>query len=164
MADGDRTNRSPRARRKQWKPAFLAELRRGATVSEACQASGIGRTTAYEARGRDPEFAARWDEAEEDAVDRVEAILLDRIVHGTEREVFYQGKQCGVIHEFSDGLLLAFLRARRPERWHLALIDEEKLVELARRVREDRGRAPGNTEDSGPATGSTAGPPRDHSA
>jgi hypothetical protein len=113
MADGDRTNRTARARRKRWKPAFLAALRRGATIFEACQAAGIGRTACYEVRGRDPEFRARGDEAEEDAVDRVEAILLDRILHGTEREVFYQDKQCGVIHEYSDELLLAFLRARR---------------------------------------------------
>jgi hypothetical protein len=153
-----------RARRKQWKPAFLAALHQGATVCEACQAAGISRAACYEARGRDPEFGAAWNEAEEDAVDRVEAILLNRILHGTEREVFYQGKQCGVIHEFNDSLLLAYLRAHRPERWHLAIIDEEKLAELARRVREDPGHAPGNTEDSGPAPGNTAGPSRSHPA
>jgi hypothetical protein len=167
MSADDPTNPTPRPGRKPrrpWKPAFVAAIRRGASVCEACQAANVNRPYVYEARARDPAFRAAWAAAEEDAVDEVESLLLDRIRHGTPREVFYRGEQCGVIHEYSDALLLAFLRARRPERWHLGIIDEEKLVELARRVREDRGRAPGNTEDSGPTPGSTAGPPVSHPA
>jgi hypothetical protein len=165
MSDSDPTNPTPpRARRKQWKPAFVAAIRKGATVGAAARAAGIDRTTAYAARTADPAFRAAWDEGEQDAIDTVEALLVDRIVNGVERPVFYQGKQCGVIREYSDHLMFAFLRAHRPERWALTAFDETKLIELARRVREDQGRAPGSTEDPGSAPGNTAGPPGSHPA
>ena len=51
---------------------FLEAFVGAGTVSEAAQAAGIGRRTAYDGRAADPVFAARWDEIDEAAIDRVE--------------------------------------------------------------------------------------------
>lgn len=43
-----------------WRAPFLAALARGGSVKGAARAAGVDKTTAYQARGRDAEFAARW--------------------------------------------------------------------------------------------------------
>jgi hypothetical protein len=47
----------------QWVPAFIDNLRVLGNVSMACDVAGAGRSTVYERRGTDPEFAKRWDDA-----------------------------------------------------------------------------------------------------
>lgn len=54
-------------------PAFLEAFRNTCNVRAACQVAGIGRHTAYDAKNAHPEFAALWDEAEQEAVDVLEA-------------------------------------------------------------------------------------------
>jgi len=43
-----------------WRAGFLAALARGGSVVGAARAVGVDKTTAYQARGRDAGFAARW--------------------------------------------------------------------------------------------------------
>lgn len=62
----------------------------------ACQAAGIGRKTAYEARENDEDFAIAWDQALEDGVDVLERAALERATRS------------------SDQLLVHLLKARRP--------------------------------------------------
>ena len=40
---------------------------------------------------------------------------MRRASEGTLKPVFYQGKMCGEIREYSDTLLIFLLKARRPE-------------------------------------------------
>lgn len=50
------------AKRKKpgWRADFLTALGQWGSVKHAAAAVGVDRTTAYEARKRDPDFAARW--------------------------------------------------------------------------------------------------------
>ena len=63
-----RTVRTPERARE----VFLDALVTGASITAACRAAGIGRTTAYDMRGADEVFARAWDEAIESGTDRLE--------------------------------------------------------------------------------------------
>lgn len=80
---------------------FIEAIRIGSTLKEACAAASIGRTTAYDYRRRDPEFAARWDDANAEGLDTLEGELYARAM---DRE-----------DPGSGPLLLFLLARRRPE-------------------------------------------------
>lgn len=80
-----------------WRPAFLAALANSANVRAACQAAGIGRTTAYEAREHAPQFKKAWDDAIDEACDLLEATAFRRAMGGE-----------------SDTLLIFLLKSHRP--------------------------------------------------
>jgi hypothetical protein len=46
-----------------WKPQFLAALAETGIVRHAARVAGIGESTPYSARPRDPDFAGAWDAA-----------------------------------------------------------------------------------------------------
>ena len=81
------------------KEHLLQGLRAGLSVGGAAAAAGIARSTAYAWRDADEDFAAAWADAIEDGTDRLEDVAMQRAT------------------EKSDRLILAILRARRPERW-----------------------------------------------
>lgn len=93
-----RTRKPPK--RVDWRPAFITALGRAGIVLAAAQAAGVDRTTAYRERERNPEFAAQWDEAIDESADRLEA------------EARRRATTVG-----SDRLLMAMLKAYRPERY-----------------------------------------------
>lgn len=71
-----------------WRAGFLAALARGASVKGAAAAAGVDRTTAYEARKRDPDFAAQWAAALAEGRGRLErgetpALARDEIVRSS---------------------------------------------------------------------------------
>lgn len=122
-----------------WQDAFLSALRETGVVRAACESSGVGRQTVYDLRNRDPEFAARWEEAMEDAADLLEQEAIRRARVGTREPVIYQGKPCGVwvndanevvpegtpgsrliplaVTKYSDTLLIFLLKGIRPEKY-----------------------------------------------
>src|SRR5690606_33144017 len=55
------TRRTDRTARK--KAAFLAALAEGYSVTGACKKARVGRSTVYEWRDADPEFARAWEDA-----------------------------------------------------------------------------------------------------
>src|SRR4030095_15942279 len=60
------------------------------TVSHAAEAAGVSRNTTYRWRHDDHEFASLWDEAHENAVDRVESVLYQKALSGdTIALIFY---------------------------------------------------------------------------
>lgn len=61
-----------------WKDDLVAALAKFPVVGRACRFAGISRSQAYACRGRDPEFAARWDDALEDGIDNLEFSLHQR--------------------------------------------------------------------------------------
>jgi hypothetical protein len=96
-----------------WKPLFLAALAKAPNVSAAARTAKIDRTTAYSARAHNPDFAAKWDEALEEAIDDLVGECYRRARRGTKRPVFYEGQPCGFVREYSDTLAIFLLKAHR---------------------------------------------------
>jgi hypothetical protein len=116
-------NRTPRTSRKrrnsrrtpEAEEQFLAALRAGKSIAGAAGAAGLGRRTVYDWRERDPAFLERWDEAWDEGTDRLEDLALRGAEEGSER------------------LLLALLRARRPERYARTVVEHDGSLEVALR-------------------------------
>ena len=78
---------------------FCAILTDGSSVTAAARAIDVSRTSLYELRERDPEFAAMWDEAVEQGSDTLEDEAVKRA------------------KDHSDVLLIFLLKGRRPEKF-----------------------------------------------
>lgn len=90
-----RTIRTNRARKR-----FLQRLSETCNVSEAARCARISRRAAYDWRNDDPEFAAAWKDAEEEAADTLEMEAWTRAT--TDK---------------SDRMLEILLKAHRPEKF-----------------------------------------------
>jgi hypothetical protein len=55
-----------------------------------------------------------WDDAIAEYVEKMESEADRRAIEGTNKPVFYQGEQCGVIREYSDSLLMFRLKRLDP--------------------------------------------------
>lgn len=75
-----------------WQDAFLEALRHLPIIRHACEAVGIQRVTAWRAYKSDKDFAARWDDAMADGVDRAEQEAFRRGVTGWSEPVYHQGR------------------------------------------------------------------------
>lgn len=121
---------------------FLRAYASCGTITHAAEAAGVHRATHYEWLD-DPGYAVAFDQANAEAVERLEAEARRRAVDGCRRYKFHQGlpvlihcdksdpeafkvtndagKDAWVKHyyelEYSDSLLLALLKARDPERF-----------------------------------------------
>jgi hypothetical protein len=89
-----------RDKRDTRKKRFLAALAVQGTVCHAASAAGVSRNTAYRWRQDDSEFALRWDEAHENAVDAVESVLYQKAVSGdTIAMIFYLKAHCPIYRD-----------------------------------------------------------------
>lgn len=95
----------------------LGALAEGLTNKEAADAAGITTAELRAYRARDEVFNKMCADAFEDGTDVLEAESFRRAVRGVERTKFWQGVPIGVEQEYSDTLLLAMLKGRRPERY-----------------------------------------------
>ncbi len=84
-------------------------------LSRAAREANIGVSTVYRYAKYDPEFRTRFHEADEIAGFALRDEVLRRTMDGVTKPVFYKGKQCGEIREYSNKLLLTLLAARYPE-------------------------------------------------
>jgi hypothetical protein len=96
---------------------FLAELALDGNVTRAANAVGVDRSNAYQRRLRNPTFAQHWDDAIESFADAVEAEAYRRAVTGTTKGIWWQGARVGEEQQWSDSLLLALLKAKRPAQY-----------------------------------------------
>jgi hypothetical protein len=125
--------------RRQWKAKFLQQLAECGNVRLAAEAACVGRATAYNHRESDKDFAAKWDEAMEDAADVLEAEARRRAAKGVDEPVIYEGKLCGTwidaqghtvaentpgaklipltVKKYSDTLLIFLLKGARPQKY-----------------------------------------------
>jgi hypothetical protein len=148
---------------------FLAELALDGNVTRAAKAVGVDRSNAYQRRLRNPEFALRWDDAIESFADAVEAEAYRRAVTGTTKGIWHQGAKVGEEQQWSDSLLLALLKAKRPGQYGdkskmelsgpdgSALKIEESPTAIGRRIAfalavalRDKGKAAGEAPDALP--------------
>jgi hypothetical protein len=108
---------------KERRERFLQALADTGSVTTAVAVAGTSRTRVYELRKADPAFASAWEEAEEIATDRLEDEARRRAVEGVAEPLVSAGKlvrdaddQPIIVRRYSDHLLLALLKARRPSR------------------------------------------------
>jgi hypothetical protein len=95
----------------------LVNLSAGWSVTRSATLAGYTRSTAYLYRAADPAFAAAWDDAFQQGADRMEDEVQRRSHDGWLEDVYYKGEVVGAVRRFSDTLLLANVKARRPERF-----------------------------------------------
>src|SRR5579872_2742796 len=94
---------------------FLKDFRMCANLTQAAQKAHVDRSTIYYWRQTDPDFAAKFDEAEEEANDHLRAEIYRRAVEGWEVPVVSAGKLVTTTRQYSDRLLELLARARMPE-------------------------------------------------
>ena len=98
--------------------AFLAAFRETGNVRLACEVAGVGRSSHYRWREKDPAYREAFDLAREDAADILEAEAFRRAVEGVEEPVgWYKGVAGGTVRRYSDVLLMFQLKALRPEKY-----------------------------------------------
>lgn len=123
-----------------WRAAFLEALAAVGNVSGAAKTASVSRRFVYDERERDPDFAALWDDALDQAADAMEREALRRAVEGWDEPVFGSlgGKsgsgEIGTVRKYSDTLLIFLLKGARPEKYrertdvrHSGKIDVGKL-------------------------------------
>jgi transposase-like protein len=104
--------RTPRRARE----VFLAELAEGHTVVHSAKKAGIARSTAYEWRETDQDFALAWADAEEAGVQALEEAARKLAVEGTEVQIFDRnGNLLRTEFRQSERLLEFLLKAKRPK-------------------------------------------------
>ena len=113
---------------------FFTALENGHAVAAACKAAGYARGRVYAWRREDDAFAAAWDAASKIASDLLEEEADRRGRDGYEEAVFYRGEEAGARRKYSDGLLLARLKALKPTtyRENVSVEAQEKLTVVIR--------------------------------
>ena len=103
--------------RKQWtadkKARFLASLAATANVAASVRACRMSESAVYALRQRSPEFRAEWQAALREGYARLELMMLERAMKGTEKPVFHGGQQVGVVTEYSDRQAMTLLALHR---------------------------------------------------
>jgi hypothetical protein len=94
---------------------FFTALENGHAVRIACRAAGYARRCVYRWRGQDAAFAAAWAHALQMAGDLLEEEADRRGRDGIDVPIFHEGEACGTKRKYADTLLLARLKAIRPE-------------------------------------------------
>lgn len=87
-------------------------------VIRSCRAAGVGRRTHYDWLEHDPEYRERFEEAHAAYLEALEAEADRRAVEGVEKPAgWYKGVAGGTVREYSDGLMLARLKAELPDKY-----------------------------------------------
>jgi hypothetical protein len=107
----------PPAATMDWAITFLAALRDGLHVRDACQAACVDHSVAYRRRAEDPAFRATWEEARAVGAEELLAEAYRRAYYGTEKPVYYKGEEVDRIWEYSDTLLMFLLAGEFPEKY-----------------------------------------------
>lgn len=107
---------------KRRRALFLNKLESSGSVTQASITGEIGRTSWYDLKKRDPDFAMGWDDAEATFMDKVETESIRRAVVGVDLQVpFIHISKNGdketrfrTINTKSDRLLELCLKSRHP--------------------------------------------------
>jgi hypothetical protein len=114
---------------------FLGHLAETANVRRSSDAAGKSTSAAYALRKRDPAFAQKWADALEQALDLLEAHIIERAGEGVTKDYFYQGESRGLFKEHSNDLAMFMLRARRPEIYGKNNMQTENMPPLTARAK-----------------------------
>lgn len=98
--------------------AFLSVYSESGNVSKAAEAAGISRYCHYRRLKSDPVYQQLFEAAEEQAGDVLVAEAWRRAVEGVQKPVYQGGQLVGLVQEYSDGVLLAMLKAFKPKKFN----------------------------------------------
>ncbi|HET9355551.1 MAG TPA: hypothetical protein VFO42_05240 [Sphingomicrobium sp.] len=101
---------------------FFDTLANTCNVTRSAKAAGFRPITAYRKRREDASFRARWGQAVREGYAKLELVLLERAMCGTEKTVRARSGDDSVIREYSNALAIALLRR------HAEMRDIEELV------------------------------------
>lgn len=112
-------------RSRELEEAFLDGLRDGWSVTRSAEGAGINYTTAYDWRNKSlaskredgtyaDDFCVRWEQANEQGIDKLEDEVKRRAFHGVEKPVYQGGILVGSVTEYSDTLAGLVMRGKRP--------------------------------------------------
>lgn len=99
-----------------WRDDFINALRDEGNVSTAAFRADISRQTAYRHRRDFVTFREQWEDALEEATDKLELEARRRALEGTLKPVYYQGEEVGKVREYSDTLMIYLLKVHRYEK------------------------------------------------
>ncbi|ASK89546.1 hypothetical protein [Sphingorhabdus sp. SMR4y] len=95
------------------KVKFLKNLATSSHVSASAKAAGVGISTVYSWRERDPEFLRAWMRALAAGYELLEVDMLERARNGVEKPVFHEGKEVARVRHYNDGIGVKLLLAHR---------------------------------------------------
>jgi len=95
--------------------AFFHHLGRTGSVTLAADRAQLRRSSLYQRRQDDEEFAERWAQALDLGVERLQDNAMNRAMNGTEKPVWRNGQKVGAIRQFDNRLLQFLLKAHRPD-------------------------------------------------
>ena len=103
--------------RKAKQSKFLEAFRDSGTLAGAARSTGASTSSHYRWLQDDAEYAAQFEEANQQATDDLEQEARRRALDGVEEPVFYKGEKVGSVRKYSDPLLILLLMAKRPEQF-----------------------------------------------
>lgn len=110
------TRRNDPITEKEW-DVFFDFLALNGSVRGSAQAINRSFRTLYKHKSKDPDIKKRWEEAEAEYNDAIEAEMHRRGVEGVDKPIFYQGKQVATIKEYSDQVLMKMAEGHMPEKY-----------------------------------------------
>ena len=105
------------ASRRNWtrekEKRFLEVLAETCNVTRACEAVNIGTPSAYSRRKRNAAFRSAWNEAIGAAYQRLELVLIERTLNGTEKIMTRHDGSEDRMREYPINLGMALLKLHR---------------------------------------------------
>ena len=95
---------------------FLDTYREIGIVRDAAKEAGINRCTVYKWL-KDETFKAEFEQAREEATEKLEREAIRRAAEGVDKPVYYQGKLVDTVKEYSDTLLIFLLKGMNPDKY-----------------------------------------------
>jgi hypothetical protein len=130
---GGATPKLRKPRRHEWTKGrerlFLATLAETCNVTLASEAAGLSTTSAYNRRKSNAAFRAGWAEAIAAAYQRLELVMLDRALNGTEKVVVRKDGSEERMREYPNQIALHLLKMHRDSA--MQLIEEPSETEVA---------------------------------
>lgn len=114
---GGRSPRMRKASKRSWSKAkeekFLTALADTCNVTQACQEAGVSVGYVYARRKVHAAFRAAWLDAISTAYQRLELVLLERALNGTEKVVIKTDGREERMREYPNAIALTLLRMHR---------------------------------------------------
>jgi len=88
---------------------FFDKLRETGNVTAATQAAGLDRSAVYRKRNSNKKFRQAWQEAMEEALDKLEAIVWEKAMGSNDND------QQSTVKSADEKLAIFLLKAHRPE-------------------------------------------------